>query len=966
MQLAVKQFLTLANTVDSEDKTQVYIDGAYQSKGGYTVSGTTLTFDTGIPISSEVEVMTFSTATANNAASAVKLDTFTGDGSELEFELSEAVVDEKVTQVYINGVYQNKSTYSIAADLVTLTFGSGNAPPNSSAIEVISFKTITSTDGTLTATTFFGDLNGTINTATTATTQTVGDNTTKVATTAFVKTGLDLKANIASPTFTGTVAGITKAMVGLTNAEDTSDADKPVSTAGQTALDLKANIAGPTFTGDTGAANLTLSGYLRGPASFVIDPAAHGDDTGTLVVAGNLQVDGTTTTINSTTVSIDDLNFSIATDAADSAAANGAGITIGGAGASLTYSHSGTKFVLNKPLDVTGAGTFSGSVTANTTSAPTLIVGRDGTDGDVIQIYNGATGTTKALYLGVSVNDGTIGSQYGDLLLQPSNGNVGIGTTSPVKTLDVQGQLAISNNATSYWYLDRNDSSGNLDFLNYGDSTVKFSLAQTGAATFSGALNGTSASFTGNVTVNGNDFDLNNNSVLHRITNDNTNLLIRADYTNSAANSTIQFSIDGNSPALTLASTGAATFSGAIYGTSALFGSDFLANETSKVGISFGSGYGQINAWGANTSTYGGLKFQLSTSNGNTFNPLIIEPTGAATFSSSLKAEGIINYDEVCEKVFTGVAFTNLQSNKAVDIILGNIGIWGYVKVEITSSYNYQNSSGKLTKLFSLGTVAGGSIYSNESRVSDAMGTIVNNIAIGNLYWDTTTSTYRIPISHIVSSGNAFTIKVNIFSVNDAARGVFDAMTISSVYDLTALPRAYVYYNSDVGIGTTSPAYKLDVNGTARVSESLYIDPLPGGNLWNLLSYSNGDLYLQKTGGTVNLGVFNGTNGIYNALSDANKKKDFEQSQIGIDAVLGLKPTLYRFKDSKEDSTKELGFIAQEVKEYIPQAYVESGTDDNKFIGLNQIPIIAALTKAIQEQQTIIEELKSRIEILEG
>ena len=92
---------TLANTVDSEDKTQVYIDGAYQSKGGYTVSGTTLTFDTGLETSSEVEVMTFSTATANNAASAVKLDTFTGDGSDLTFVLSEAVVDEKVTQVYI-------------------------------------------------------------------------------------------------------------------------------------------------------------------------------------------------------------------------------------------------------------------------------------------------------------------------------------------------------------------------------------------------------------------------------------------------------------------------------------------------------------------------------------------------------------------------------------------------------------------------------------------------------------------------------------------------------------------------------------------------------------------------------------------------------------------------------------------------------------------------------------------------
>ena len=58
-----------------------------------------------------------------------------------------------------------------------------------------------------------------------------------------------LKANIASPTFTGTVSGITSTMVGLGNVTNTSDANKPVSTATQTALDLKANIASPTFTG---------------------------------------------------------------------------------------------------------------------------------------------------------------------------------------------------------------------------------------------------------------------------------------------------------------------------------------------------------------------------------------------------------------------------------------------------------------------------------------------------------------------------------------------------------------------------------------------------------------------------------------------------------------------------------------------------------------------------------------------
>jgi hypothetical protein len=58
------------------------------------------------------------------------------------------------------------------------------------------------------------------------------------------QTALDLKANLASPTFTGTVSGVTKAMVGLGNADNTSDANKPVSTAQQTALDAKADLVG--------------------------------------------------------------------------------------------------------------------------------------------------------------------------------------------------------------------------------------------------------------------------------------------------------------------------------------------------------------------------------------------------------------------------------------------------------------------------------------------------------------------------------------------------------------------------------------------------------------------------------------------------------------------------------------------------------------------------------------------------
>jgi hypothetical protein len=73
-------------------------------------------------------------------------------------------------------------------------------------------------------------------------------------------TDLGLKAPLADPTFTGTVSGVSKSMVGLGNVDNTSDANKPVSTAQQTALDLKANSATPTFTGMATIPKITVGG----------------------------------------------------------------------------------------------------------------------------------------------------------------------------------------------------------------------------------------------------------------------------------------------------------------------------------------------------------------------------------------------------------------------------------------------------------------------------------------------------------------------------------------------------------------------------------------------------------------------------------------------------------------------------------------------------------------------------------
>jgi len=112
--------------------------------------------------------------------------------------------------------------------------------------------------------------------------------TSALALTATVNSALELKAPLASPTFTGTVSGITKTMVGLSNVDNTADSAKPVSTAAQTALDLKAPLASPTFTGvptaptaaaATNTTQVATTAYVRGEVAALVNSAGATLDT---------------------------------------------------------------------------------------------------------------------------------------------------------------------------------------------------------------------------------------------------------------------------------------------------------------------------------------------------------------------------------------------------------------------------------------------------------------------------------------------------------------------------------------------------------------------------------------------------------------------------------------------------------------------------------------------------------------
>ena len=154
--------------------------------------------------------------------------------------------------------------------------------------------------------------------------------------TSSIQAQLNDKAPIASPTFTGTVSGITKSMVGLDNVDNTSDLDKPVSNAQQTALNLKSNIASPTFTGNVSMSVLYVDG-------IEIDPTGASN---TEVLKYNSSTNKFVPGVASTVAALDDLTDVVISNVANNQVLKYSSISNtwvngtapGGSGGGLTYS----------------------------------------------------------------------------------------------------------------------------------------------------------------------------------------------------------------------------------------------------------------------------------------------------------------------------------------------------------------------------------------------------------------------------------------------------------------------------------------------------------------------------------------------------------------------------------------------------------------------------------------------------
>lgn len=143
----------LGGTPRSSDHTMVFLEGVYQEKENYSISGSDITFTTAPPNGYSIEVK-FVTGVLDLAQpldfGEIQLSELTGNGGTT-YALASAPLSENYTNVYIEGVYQEKGTYSVSGSNIVF---SSNVPTGYS-IEVSIHKTIPKES--VTQTTFVSD-----------------------------------------------------------------------------------------------------------------------------------------------------------------------------------------------------------------------------------------------------------------------------------------------------------------------------------------------------------------------------------------------------------------------------------------------------------------------------------------------------------------------------------------------------------------------------------------------------------------------------------------------------------------------------------------------------------------------------------------------------------------------------------------------------------------------------------------
>lgn len=153
------------------------------------------------------------------------------------------------------------------------------------------------------------------------------------------------------------------------------------------------------------------------------------------------------------------------------------------------------------------------------------------------------------------------------------------------------------------------------------------------------------------------------------------------------------------------------------------------------------------------------------------------------------------------------------------------------------------------------------------------------------------------------------------------------------VYNGTAIT---VTPSGSVGIGSSSPSQKLDVNGTIHAS--------------------------NLNGGATSLST-DASGNIIRTPSDARLKCNIQSIDNPLGKVMQLHGVSYNFIDAERfGSQRQLGFLAQDLEQVVPETVSSGG----EYKSVNYQEVTALLAEAIKEQQKIIDQLKERIAVLEA
>ena len=133
-----------SNAIADKNYTDVYINGVYQAKDNYSLSGTNIVFTTAPLTGYDIEVKCHS-ASASNVTNSTSMtsDVFTANGLTSTFPLvNGAPTSKEFTMVFVSGIYQQKSAYNLSGSNIVFD---GENPAEDDTIEVITLSSLNNT-----------------------------------------------------------------------------------------------------------------------------------------------------------------------------------------------------------------------------------------------------------------------------------------------------------------------------------------------------------------------------------------------------------------------------------------------------------------------------------------------------------------------------------------------------------------------------------------------------------------------------------------------------------------------------------------------------------------------------------------------------------------------------------------------------------------------------------------------------